>query len=93
MDGTLDRAEARLNAAIESLRGAVHRRRERERASASLKAEAQAMADDRARLAAELDRIRYRAKRLEDANRQVMTRVDQVMGSVRDVLVPGADAN
>ncbi|MEM8877812.1 MAG: DUF4164 family protein [Pseudomonadota bacterium] len=88
MDGTLDRAEARLNAAIEALRGAVHRRRERERSSASLRAEAQAMADDRARLASELDKLRYRSKRLEDANRQAIARVDQVMGAVRDVLEP-----
>ena len=88
MDGTLDRAEARLNTAIEALRGAVHRRRERERSSASLRAEAQAMADDRARLASELDKLRYRSKRLEDANRQAIARVDQVMGAVRDVLEP-----
>jgi hypothetical protein len=90
MDGTpqgsLDRAELRLAAAIEALRGAVHRRREKERTGASLRAEAQAMADDRAKLAAELDRLRYRSKRLEDANRQAIARVDQVMGAVRNVL-------
>jgi seryl-tRNA synthetase len=85
-EGSLDRAERRLAVAIEALRGAVHRRREKERTGASLRAEAQAMADDRAKLAAELDRLRYRSKRLEDANRQAIARVDQVMGAVRNVL-------
>ena len=45
-----------------------------------------ALGDDRARLANDLDAVSARAKQLETANRDAVSRIDAAMQTIRDVI-------
>ncbi len=75
----LDRAFARLEASVRSLNG-------RMRAHARIEAETNKLINERARLAAELDKASARAKRLDDSAGEVARRLVVAMESVREVL-------
>lgn len=76
----LDRAFARLEASVRSLNG-------RMRAHARIEADTQKLVNERAKLAAELDKAAARAKRLDDSAGEVARRLVVAMESVREVLV------
>jgi chromosome segregation ATPase len=86
-DGQLiETATRRLTQALDALEAAVGRRREADRSESALAAQVQALGDDRSRLAADLDAVSARAKRLEAANRDVARRLDTTMQSIRAVI-------
>ncbi|MEX0751721.1 MAG: DUF4164 domain-containing protein [Xanthobacteraceae bacterium] len=85
----LDAATRRLALALDSLEAAVERRRESDRSGQSLSAQLHALGADRARLAAELDRMAARSRDVEGANREIARRIDVAMDGIRAVL----DAN
>jgi chromosome segregation ATPase len=79
-------AAARLSLALDALDAAAERRQAADRAAAALTAQVHALDADRARLASELDETAARARDLETANREVGTRIDQAIATIRDVL-------
>ena len=79
-------ALARLNKALESLDNAVEANLETRKSPASAGEEMQRMAEDRAKLARDLDSSEDRANRLEETNREVSRRLVAAMETVRNVL-------
>lgn len=79
-------ALARLNNALDSLDNAVEASIESNGNKRSSSEEIQRMAEDRARLAQELDSSENRANRLEETNREVSRRLVAAMETVRGVL-------
>ena len=84
--GVLERAEQRLRAALDALESAVNRRMNEIDSVGGLKEDVHALAEDRAQMAADLDRTAARANVLEEANRQAIGRIDGAMDTVRAVL-------
>ena len=82
----LDAAARRLDAALDALEAALHRHKAGERSAASLRGELQLMAEDRSRLAEQLDAAQDRIARLEAANEDASRRLDAAMETVRAVL-------
>jgi predicted nucleic acid-binding Zn-ribbon protein len=82
----IEAATRRLTRALDALEAAVERRRDADRSEAALAAQVQALGDDRAQLAADLDAVSARAKRLDTANRDAARRIDLAMQSIRDVI-------
>lgn len=82
----IDRALARLGAAVGLLEAAASRRIEGDRSKSSLETELALMQDDRARLAVELDSALARSNRLEGTAEELARRIDRAMGQVRAVL-------
>jgi SMC interacting uncharacterized protein involved in chromosome segregation len=78
----LDRAFARLEASVRSLNGRV-------RAHARIEADTQKLVTERTKLAAELDKVSAKAKRLDDSSAEVARRLVAAMESVREVLAGG----
>ena len=85
-ESPINRAQRRLDAAIDVLEAAVHRRTEHDGRRESLESQLQAFGSDRSRLAAELDRIRARSSDLEQANREVSRRLENAVDTIRAVL-------
>lgn len=79
-------ALARLNKALESLDNAVDTTIESGSGNRSSSEEVQRMAEDRAKLAQDLDSSEDRAKRLQETNREVSRRLVAAMETVRGVL-------
>lgn len=76
----LDRAFSRLEASVRSLNG-------RTRTYARIESETQQLISERARFAAELDRMTVKAKRLDEGAGEVARRLVDAMETVREVLV------
>ena len=76
----LDRAFLRLEASVRSLNG-------RMRAHARIEADTQRLISERARFAADLDKMSAKAKRLDEGAGEVARRLVDAMETVRDVLV------
>jgi prefoldin subunit 5 len=89
--GALEAAARRLATALDALEAAVEQRKESDHSEARLAEQIQALGTDRSNLAAELDGMSARARRLEEANREVVQRIDGVMETVRSVLGTAAD--
>jgi chromosome segregation ATPase len=85
-ESPVERAQRRLDAAIDALESAVHLRVERDGRRESLEVQLQASGSDRSRLAAELDHIRARSSELENANREVSRRLERAVDTIRTVL-------
>ncbi|MEE9313419.1 MAG: DUF4164 domain-containing protein [Rhizobiaceae bacterium] len=79
-------AIARLNSALNSLDGVVETSIESSNKTRSADEEVQRMADDRTKLAKELDASEARAGRLADTNSEVSRRLVGAMEIVRGVL-------
>jgi uncharacterized membrane protein YccC len=82
----IDAATRRLSMALDALEAAVERRREEDRGSEKVAAQLQALGTDRSRLAADLDTVTARSRRLEASNREVARRLDGAMETIRSVL-------
>jgi hypothetical protein len=82
----LELALGRLEAALDQLESAAGLSMERARAAALRVRELEIFADDRGRLAEDLDAANARAAGLANVNRDVSRRLDQTMDSIRSVL-------
>ena len=83
---SIDEAFHELDAALTRLEAAVTRRVEAERARGDRDVELALMAEDRARLAAELDAAGARLARMTAATGDVAHRIDRAIGTVAGVL-------
>ncbi len=82
----IEAASKRLALALDALAAAVERRQEADRGQDRLATQVQALGTDRSRLAAELDAVAARARALETTNREVATRLDAAIDTIRSVL-------
>jgi len=82
----VDAAVKRLALALDALDAAVERRRESDRNEDGLATQLHALGVDRTRLAAALDGEKARAVRLENTNREIATRLDKAIDSIKTVL-------
>jgi uncharacterized membrane protein YccC len=82
----IEAATKRLAAALDALEGAVERRREADRSEGALAAQVQALGTDRSKLAAELDSVTARSRKLESTNRDIAQRLDVAIDSIRSVI-------
>ena len=82
----VDAAVKRLALALDALDAAVERRRESDRNEDGLATQLHALGVDRTRLAAALDGEKARALRLENTNREIATRLDKAIDSIKTVL-------
>ena len=82
----VDAAVKRLALALDALDAAVERRRESDRNEDGLATQLHALGVDRTRLAAALDGEKARALRLESTNREIATRLDKAIDSIKTVL-------
>jgi chromosome segregation ATPase len=82
----IDAATRRLAAALDALEAAAERRREADRGESDLAAQVHALGSDRSRLAAELDTVAARSRRLAETNREIARRLDNAMEGVRAVI-------
>jgi hypothetical protein len=82
----IEAATKRLAAALDALEGAVERRREADRSEGALAAQVQALGTDRSKLAAELDSVTSRSRKLEATNRDIAQRLDVAIDSIRSVI-------
>lgn len=85
---SLDTVLLRLTQALARLEDAVERRLEADEAVAGHAIEVQALAEDRARLAQELDDSFVRYAQIQSANKDASQRLDQAMETIRLVLGP-----
>jgi predicted nucleic acid-binding Zn-ribbon protein len=85
-ESPVERAQRRLDAAIDALESAVHLRVERDGRRESLETQLQSAGSDRSRLAAELDHMRARSAHLETANHEVARRLERAVDTIRTVL-------
>jgi len=89
---SIEWATRRLLLALDALEAAAERRSEADRGEELLADQIQVLGTDRARLASELDDVTARARVLETANREVMERIDQAIGTIRSVLAADGEA-
>jgi hypothetical protein len=85
-DTALGEALRRLESAVGVLEAASARALDSRRTGADRETEIALLADDRARLAEELDSSNARTTRLESTNREVARRLDTAIETIRDVL-------
>lgn len=83
---SLDRALARLAAALDGLETVVGLRLAHDGARPEIEAELVVMQEDRARLAQDLDSALARGARLDAALAESGDRIDRAMGDIRAVL-------
>ena len=76
----------RLDAAMDQLEAAVHRRNEQNSAKSNLDEEMAILQDDRSRLAVELDGALARGKTQAVANQEVARRLERAGSAIRVVL-------
>jgi hypothetical protein len=88
-DDFVEIASGRLAQALDALEAAVERRGEIDRGQESLFTQIHVLGTDRARLASELDHAAARSRGLENANREVVQRIDQAIEAIRGVLDDG----
>jgi len=85
----VDTAVKRLALALDALDAAVERRREADRNEEALANQVHVLGADRSKLAAALDGEAARSRRLETANREIATRIDAAIASIRSVVDGG----
>jgi hypothetical protein len=89
---TLASALRSLSGAVDLLEAAAQRRLESDAARTDLETELVVMAEDRARLADELDRSLARADDLATVTKDVSRRLDQVCENIQVMLAPALPA-
>jgi hypothetical protein len=82
----IDAATRRLSLALDQLEAAAEQRIEVERSRTVLTEQVHALDADRSKLAADLDAQTARARKLEEANRDIARRLDAAMQNIRSVL-------
>lgn len=82
----IERATRRLVSALDALESAVERRRDADRDEDELASRIQALGADRSRLADELDATLVRSRKLERANREIASRLDAAIDTIKEVI-------
>jgi hypothetical protein len=82
----IETATRRLSLALDQLEAAAERRIEIDRSRTVLTEQVHALDADRSKLAADLDAQTARARKLEEANRDIARRLDAAMQNIRSVL-------
>ena len=82
----IDAASKRLALALDALEAAVERRREADRGEVGLVEQLHAFGSDRSQLASDLDAAVARARALETTNREIASRLDVAIDTIRSVL-------
>jgi hypothetical protein len=82
----VDAAVKRLALALDALDAAVERRRDSDRSEDALAQQLHALGIDRTRLAEALDGETAHSKKLEATNREIATRLDTAIATIRSVL-------
>lgn len=90
-DGGFDQAVKRVMDALDALDAVLEQRLGKDSGGkgvqgGSLVEQLHAFNVDRARLAAELDAVRARARDLENSNREAVRRIDEAMSAIRAVI-------
>jgi chromosome segregation ATPase len=85
-DGALSAALRRLDMAMAGVEAASARVLDQRSTDADHQSEIAMLAEDRSRLANEMDEISARAARLETTNRDVARRLETAIDTIRDVL-------
>jgi hypothetical protein len=86
-EGGFDQAVKRVMDALDALDAVLERRLGKDSGKGgSLVEQLHAFNVDRARLAAELDAVRARARDLENSNREAVRRIDEAMSAIRAVI-------
>ena len=85
-NNAIESATMRLSAALDALESAIEQRHESDREVEGHAARVHAFGVDRARLADELDQAQARAHSLEQSNREVASRLEVAIGTIRRVL-------
>jgi len=85
-------ATRRLQQALDALEVAVERRLDAAREEDKLANQLGLLSADRSRLAAELDAVSSRARRLEATNQDVTRRIETAMDTIRSVIAADAEA-
>ena len=85
-NSTIDLALQKLDAALHALDDAVERRLEHDAGRGNMEEEMHRISGDRSRLAQSLDTAEARAAQLEEANREVSTRLVAAMETIRAVI-------
>lgn len=76
----------RFDAAMRGFEAAVNHAKEAEARRSVLEEEKRLLLEDRSRLAEELDAVKARAKRLENATSQVSSRLGAAMDNIKTIL-------
>jgi hypothetical protein len=84
----IEAATRRLALALDGLEAAAEERREVDLGEDNLMAQVHALADDRSRLASDLDVAVARGRTLETTNRDIARRLDSAIRTIRSVLDP-----
>jgi len=79
-------AMERFEAALRGFESAVGHATEAGRRRQAMESEIRQLQDDRARLAEELDKVKVRASRLDEANNQVSVRLGAAMDNIKTIL-------
>jgi hypothetical protein len=82
----IEEATRRLQEALDSLEAALERRVEADRGQAAVAGQLHAFETDRSRLAAELDTLAARSRRLESANRDVAAQLGEAIEGIRTLI-------
>ncbi len=85
-NSSLDLALHKLGAALSALDDAVERRLEHDHGRGNMEEEMHRIGGDRSKLAQSLDTAEARAAQLEEANREVSTRLVAAMETIRAVI-------
>ena len=89
----MDQVLKRLNAALDQLEAAAHRRAQHAAARANLEEELNILQDDRSRLAVELDGTLARGKSVSLASEEVAKRLARASATIRMVLGEAGPSN
>jgi CRP-like cAMP-binding protein len=82
----IEAAAKRLALALDALEAAVERRHEADRGEVGLVAQLHAFGSDRSQLASDLDAAVARSRALETTNREIASRLDVAIDTIRTVL-------
>jgi len=85
-DRSIKAGAKRLNAAVEALESALGRQEVTGKKVGELQQQMHAVAEDRSRLAQELDRVKQRTVKLEGINDDVSQRLQSAIGAIEELI-------
>ena len=84
---SIETGAGRLNAAVDDLKIALGRQEIAGKAVGDLRQQMHAVAEDRSRLAQELDQLKQRTVKLEGVNDDVAHRLQSAIGTIEELIV------
>jgi len=85
-DRSMESATRRLDSAVDALEIALGRQQVTGKAVGDLQQQVHAIAEDRSRLAQEVDRLKQRTVRLEGINDEVSQRLQSAIGTIEELI-------